>query len=191
MSKSNNAAKKNIKIISKGSKIIEKYLTYNGIEFKTEVRYTKCKDIRTMPVDYEIQLYGHVALIEYDGSQHYDVDNNFHGGNKQKFIDHYRRDLIKTNYAYINRKSLCRIADCNFDNINMYLDLFVKYVKQSKCPIYIFSNSYIYRHHIKICYGTIINIDDVAQNVTFDNKLIKNAQYILIKRKDEPTCVIQ
>lgn len=94
---------------SKGEKFIQDYLTNHNIPFATQVRFDDCRHERTLPFDFGIlnKEKKVIALIEYDGEQHYRPINYF--GGEEAFKERQRKDLIKTNYCKENNIPLLRI----------------------------------------------------------------------------------
>jgi hypothetical protein len=70
-----------IERLSRGAKTVSEYLLNIQLPFETEKRYSKCKNIRTLPFDFFIPIYN--LLIEYDGIQH--TKPNQYWGGQQAF----------------------------------------------------------------------------------------------------------
>lgn len=91
--------------LSKGEEVVKGYLLLNGYDFKEQVRLKDCKHIRPLPFDFGIYADGKlIALIEYDGIQHYYPKF----GDKQ-FKNTQRNDNIKNIYCEENKIPLIRI----------------------------------------------------------------------------------
>ena len=93
----------------RGEKFIESYLTNHNISFSTQVRFDDCRYKRPLPFDFAIlnKEKKIIALIEFDGLQHYRPINYF--GGEEAFKERQRKDLIKTNYCKENNIPLLRI----------------------------------------------------------------------------------
>lgn len=91
---------------SKAIKLIKNYLKTNNIKFIEEKRFKTCKDINTLPFDFYLPDYD--LLIEYDGKQHYVIDNNSFFNEDYYNICH-KHDEIKNNWCKDNNKDLLRI----------------------------------------------------------------------------------
>ena len=98
--------------IYKGELEILKVLSKYQIPYQTQYRINECKNKRYLPFD--VAIFNHeenlIALVEYQGKQHYhSVD--FFGGNKS-LIKQQENDLIKRNfcieknYSFINNTIL-------------------------------------------------------------------------------------
>lgn len=90
---------------SKGEQAIEQILTSWGIKFETQYRFSDCKYRRTLPFDFYLPEL-HIA-IEYDGSQHYQV--NHFGRDTKSFALAKLRDSIKDWYCMTHGIFLIRI----------------------------------------------------------------------------------
>ena len=73
-----------------------------GIDFHTQHRFSDCKAKRSLPFDFAIidSKNSVVAVIEYQGIQHYQM-NEFFGG-KTEFEKRQKYDAIKKKYCEIN-----------------------------------------------------------------------------------------
>jgi Zn finger protein HypA/HybF involved in hydrogenase expression len=103
---------------SKGEQVISRWLTEHNIEYITSYSISDCKDINPLPFDFYLPNFN--MLIEYDGIQHYEV-NEFFGGEKGFNILN-RHDEIKTQYCKDNKIELLRIPYWDFENINQILE---------------------------------------------------------------------
>ena len=102
---------------SKGEEQIEKYLLEKNIQFINQYRFDNCKDKRKLPFDF--YLPEHNACIEFDGKQHFKLENNFWGGEKT-VKNTQKHDNIKNDYCMKNNIILFRInyKDDLFDKLN-------------------------------------------------------------------------
>ncbi|WP_414842350.1 DUF2726 domain-containing protein [Enterococcus saccharolyticus] len=94
---------------SKGEKFIADYLTNQHISFTTQVRFDDCRHKNTLPFDFGIVDSDKkiIALIEYDGEQHFlPVDS---WGGEETLKQTQLRDSIKNEYCKENDIPLLRI----------------------------------------------------------------------------------
>lgn len=106
---------------SKGEARIEEHLQSLGVDFAREYRDKRCRATNTLPFDFAIFRSGNlVLLIEFDGEQHYEV-NDFFGG-ATAFESRKRNDKIKTDFCRINGIPLLRIPYWNIDSIPELID---------------------------------------------------------------------
>lgn len=105
---------------SKGEKMIRKYLRKKHIKYRSQYKMAKCKNERSLPFDFAIfdnsKL---IALMEYQGIQHYKPIEYF--GGEKMFKYQRENDNIKRNYCKINDIPLIEIP-YTVDNIEGYLD---------------------------------------------------------------------
>ncbi len=88
----------NCQNISKGEKIIKKYLDDKNILYKTQYTFKDCKFKRQLPFDFAI-FYpnGELALlVEFQGNQHYYDVEIF----EEDWVDVFHRDMIKRKYCF-------------------------------------------------------------------------------------------
>jgi len=106
---------------SKGEMLIANYLEKHKISFIPQKRFDDCKNVNPLPFDFYLPNYN--ILIEFDGKQHFEV-NEFFGG-KENFIKQQINDNIKTNYSKENNISLIRIR---YDEIDYVDKILTKYI---------------------------------------------------------------
>lgn len=88
--------------------MIRSFLDSCGVEFAEQYRFPDCKDKYTLPFDFAIMSKQSViALVEYDGQQHYKAISCF--GGQSGFNDTVRRDRIKDDYCQSNNINLLRL----------------------------------------------------------------------------------
>lgn len=98
---------------SKGEQFIENFLITNNIIFEKQKIFNECKYKQHLKFDFYIPIYN--ICIEYDGKQHYHL-NEYFGGEKE-FKKIKDRDNIKNNYCKENNIILYRIRyDSNILN---------------------------------------------------------------------------
>lgn len=114
---------------SKGERVIENFLKKESIIYEYQKKFKKCRYKNELPFDF--YLSNHNILIEYDGKQHFEV-NEFFGG-EIGFKELKIRDSIKTKFAKENSISLLRIPHTEFENIEKiivnFLTLNVQFAK--------------------------------------------------------------
>ena len=104
---------------SKGEKRVERYLRDNHTQYERQYRTKGCRDKLSLPFDFAIFESGELlALIEYDGAQHY-APTDWLGGVKTFEITKYH-DNIKTNYCLSSGIFLIRIPH-TVESIEDYL----------------------------------------------------------------------
>lgn len=110
---------------SKGEKIIENYCKNNYLQYISQYRIEKCRYKYTLPFDFALfnkdKL---VALIEYQGKQHYEpVDFAGKGEEwaKKQFIINKKKDQIKRDYCLSNDIPLIEIPYW-IEDVENYLD---------------------------------------------------------------------
>ena len=102
-------------IQSKGEYKINKILIDNNINFKSQYTFSDLKgDFCHLRFDYAIfnkenEL---LALIEYQGSQHYDIENRLFTGNTLRY------DKLKREYCKKNNIRLIEIPYTEYDNLD-------------------------------------------------------------------------
>ncbi|EOP32810.1 hypothetical protein [Bacillus cereus] len=94
---------------SKGERIIKEYLESQNICFKREYTFPDCKNIDLLKFDFAIfdKNNSLLALIEFDGEQHFKPVPYF--GGKKKYEETKKRDKIKNDYCQNNDLKLIRI----------------------------------------------------------------------------------
>lgn len=142
--------KNNNETKSKGVKRIMALLDGLGVDYRLEFTFRNCKDIRCLPFDIMVIVNGLVAVIEYDGKQHFELVSRFHGSDtrkaKEKLDKQRLHDLMKNRYCRDHHISLLRISYQEDDNIEKWVTEFItSLTKQSApTPITIFSNHTLY-----------------------------------------------
>lgn len=90
---------------SKGENEIRNILEFKNIKYISQKMFDDCKNIKKLPFDF--YLPNHNTCIEFDGEQHYKI-NEFFGGEKS-FKELQLRDKIKDEYCLNNNIHLLRI----------------------------------------------------------------------------------
>jgi hypothetical protein len=95
--------------VSKIKNILNELSDEFKIDYKIEVKFSNCVNIKKLPFDFGVYKKNKLLfLIEYDGEQHFKA-KDFTGGIK-KLNEIMRNDLIKTNYCKRNNIKLLRIS---------------------------------------------------------------------------------
>ncbi len=107
------------KRLSIGEHKIKKWLYENNIEYKREYTF---ENFHNNKVRYKFDFYlpEYNMCIEYDGEQHFEV-NDYFGGVKT-LLDIQKRDIIKNEYCKYNKINLIRIPYININNIDNILN---------------------------------------------------------------------
>lgn len=105
---------------SKGERVIRKYLRKNHIKYRGQYKIKECKNEKPLPFDFALfdkdKL---IALVEYQGIQHYESIELF--GGEERFKQQKRNDSIKRNYCKANNIPLIEIP-YTVGSIEEYLD---------------------------------------------------------------------
>ena len=95
--------------VSKGQRIIEKWLENNHIEFTKEETFNKAEGLRTDKCNYlrfDIYIPSNNLIIEFDGVQHFYPIEMW--GGQEALLKTQQHDLIKNNWANENSINLIR-----------------------------------------------------------------------------------
>lgn len=104
---------------SRGEKIVSKILKSMNITHTPQFKFRDCKFKADLIFDFAIKKNRTlIALIEYQGIQHYKPIKHF--GGKESFILQQKKDEIKRNYAMTNKIPLIEIP-YHIKNIEDYL----------------------------------------------------------------------
>ena len=102
---------------SHGEKEIEKFLIKNNLLYKSQFRIKECKNKKPLPFDFAIfKNEKLIGLIEYNGSQHYDIKFS-----KEQFLQTQLTDKIKQNFCKENNISLLTIPYTEYNSIETIL----------------------------------------------------------------------
>ena len=105
---------------SKGETITENYCKNNFLEYKSQYKINKCRYKNPLPFDFALfDKNKLIALIEYQGIQHYEVVEHFGGESGYEITK--KRDEIKRNYCISNNIPLIEIPYW-IDDIEGYLE---------------------------------------------------------------------
>lgn len=112
---------------SRGEKAVAEYLTSSKIPFRPQVSFDNCRYKNKLAFDFGVldKKGGIVALIEYDGIQHFEAVKGW-GGEKQLQIIQ-QRDAVKNSYCVKNKLPLLRIRYS--EDVKERLDTFFKTLK--------------------------------------------------------------
>ncbi|WP_142415403.1 hypothetical protein [Hathewaya massiliensis] len=110
---------------SKGEKRISVCLDKNNINYISEYKIDKCKNIRPLPFDFAIfdNKNNLKYLIEYDGELHYKKGRWNEG--KSKLLQIKKTEKIKNEYCKKHNIKLIRIPYWEFDNIEKILNTLI------------------------------------------------------------------
>jgi len=90
---------------SKGEKAVAKYLDDNNIKYIRQKRFNDCRNKH--PLSFDFYVPKNNILIEYDGIQHFEINEHFGG---KKGLEHIQKnDGIKNKYCKNNNIKLIRI----------------------------------------------------------------------------------
>lgn len=106
---------------SKGEEKIRDYLVSMNIDFREQYRIKECRNKRPLPFDFAVFENNElIALIEYDGKQHFHAYDSW--GGVEKFETTKRHDAIKNNYCQRNNIRLLRIKYTKLKQIEFVLE---------------------------------------------------------------------
>ena len=113
--------------MSLGEERIATILLNAKIKFLREHTFPDLKSRKRRPLRYDFALFDNYdtiyALIEFDGSAHYQYNKHFHK-NRRDFKYRQELDLMKNEYALRKEIPLFRIAFYDLDTLETYNDLF-------------------------------------------------------------------
>lgn len=112
---------------SHGAMKIENYLKENHIIFEKEFKFADCKNKRKLPFDFLIRINAGVAIIEYNGSQHFKQNN----WNRLEYIQ--QNDKIKRDYCKERNIPLLDINYNEHRKMKQNLDDFINKLKENIC----------------------------------------------------------
>lgn len=81
---------------SKGEKSVVEILTRLSVSFERQYRILECKNVRPLPFDFAVWIYGQIHLIEFQGAQHY-RSNGWFG--PEAFAKITKTDRIKQEFC--------------------------------------------------------------------------------------------
>lgn len=115
---------------SKGEEEVKRVLDSLKINHNSQQTFDNCVDVHKLKFDFAVRdISGSiVALIEYDGKQHFEpVDFAGKGEEwaKEQFANTQRRDIIKNTYCEDNDIPLLRIPYWEFSNIEAIMTSFL------------------------------------------------------------------
>lgn len=101
---------------SKGEDVVREYLNENGFVFKEQFRIKECRNKRALPFDFALFEGGNlIALIEYDGVQHYSPKFG-----RENFERTQKHDAIKNEYCAANSIPLIRVKYKRSENPEIF-----------------------------------------------------------------------
>lgn len=117
-------------IISKGENKIEAVLNELNINFKKQYSFDSLKSEKGYLLKFDFAVFDKeklVALIEYQGVQHYDKIDYFE--KNDPFENRKKRDILKEKFAEENEILLITIPYWDYDSINK------KYLEEKLCTV--------------------------------------------------------
>lgn len=106
---------------SRGEQLIERHLDASSYQYETQYIIPGCKNERVLPFDFGVFRDGYLmALIEYEGIQHFEIVEFF--GGKDGFERVRKNDRIKRNYCLDNDIKLIEIPYWDIENISGILN---------------------------------------------------------------------
>jgi hypothetical protein len=109
---------------SKGEKEVKNYLDNNDIIYESQKIFDDCFSVRYVNLRFDFYLPDFNICIEYDGKQHFHINEYFGGEEGYKIIK--QNDDIKNNYCLKNNIKLIRIPYYNFNRVSEILDNEIK-----------------------------------------------------------------
>lgn len=116
---------------SLGEKRIYEYLKKNKIPFKRQKKFKQCRNINELPFDFFIKYNNQNILIEFDGKQHFHLENSF-GSSEEKRLENFKKtqtnDRIKNEFVekYSHKIKLLRIRYDEYEQIENILDNYLE-----------------------------------------------------------------
>ncbi|PGW27102.1 hypothetical protein [Bacillus cereus] len=92
---------------SEGEKRIAKWLDESCYKYKREATFNNCRDKNKLPFDFLLTIGEKAVLVEFDGRQHFLLEDNW--GGEDRFIRGQLHDQIKNKYCISNNIPLLRI----------------------------------------------------------------------------------
>lgn len=129
--------------LSAGAQKIKTLLEGMDVLFTMEVSYSQCKDKNVLRFDFQIIVNGRVAMIEYDGKQHFEETPVFKI-DAVKLAKSKQRDIIKNRFCRDKSISLLRIAYTEDDHIQKWVTDFINSLKTTQKPLYVFQSPLLY-----------------------------------------------
>ena len=105
-------------LLSKGEEKISKLLDENNIQYIKQKTFDNCRFPKTNAVAKFDFYVNNTYLIEFDGIQHYQYNNNG-WNNEEKFKELKERDNFKTNWYRENHIPIIRIPYTQYDNLSI------------------------------------------------------------------------
>ncbi|VVC05900.1 Uncharacterised protein [uncultured archaeon] len=110
---------------SRGERRIRVYFESKNIDFKQQVRLDDCCNVKALPFDFALHKNGNLTgLIEYQGKQHYMINELFGGENG--FKSRQQNDKIKKSYALTHHIPFLEIKYTNLGHLESILEKFLK-----------------------------------------------------------------
>lgn len=113
--------------MSKGELRIRNWLTINNFCFDQQVKFSSCKNKRSLPFDFSIKIKNNLSLIEYHGEQHYKQVNFTKNKSRAefKYNQTINNDQIKKEWCLKHNINLFVIPYWDYENIETILEDFI------------------------------------------------------------------
>ena len=94
---------------SNGERVIAEFLNSAGVQYEREVRFSACRDKRSLPFDFGVkdEKGDYCLLIEFDGEHHFSPINHFGGDGYYEAV--MRNDNMKNDFCISSGFKLLRI----------------------------------------------------------------------------------
>jgi len=117
---------------SRGEFRIEKYLKQFKIKYESQFSFADCRNTYPLSFDFAIFNNGKMALIEYNGEQHYTPINFGSKGDRKPDLELIKKnDSIKKDYCEKNKLQLLIIKYTDFNQIEEIVYEYIKEIKLS------------------------------------------------------------
>ena len=103
---------------SHGEKRIRKWLETKDIVYVAQKRFKDLKDVKDLSYDFYLPM--QKTVIEFNGEQHYKHNNFFHQNGRSLKKQQYH-DILKRNFAKLNKLKMISIPYTDFDKIESIL----------------------------------------------------------------------
>jgi hypothetical protein len=111
--------------LSSGELSIEQFLKENLMEYKSQIKFDDCKNIKKLAFDFGVYNKNKlIGLIEFQGKQHYSIIPTW--GGKKALDKVIFRDQIKEEYCLRHDIPLLKIPYWEQSNIDSILKTYIK-----------------------------------------------------------------
>jgi hypothetical protein len=110
---------------SKGEQLVEDFLNWKNINYKSQIKFVDCKDKNRLSFDFGIYLKDNLyGLIEFQGRQHYESIKLFGGASALTLYKYH--DKLKKEYCQSNNIPLLEIPYIQKDKIPELVQNFIE-----------------------------------------------------------------